>query len=70
LIARQGVRVSNGQDPHALDALAKSLAALGQIDDAVNAAQDALPLARRQGEKSLADSLEVRIQRYRGARER
>ena len=70
LVARQGVKMSNGQDPQALDALAEALAALGQIDDAVSAAQEALPLARRQGETSLADSLEVRIQRYRGAGER
>ena len=58
--------MSNRENPHALDALAKALAALGQLDEAVRAAQEALPLARQQEEMPLADSLEVRIERYRG----
>ncbi len=65
-VARQGVTMSNRENPHALDALAKALAALGQLDEAVRAAQEALPLARQQEEMPLADSLEVRIERYRG----
>jgi Flp pilus assembly protein TadD len=66
LVARQGVTMSNREDPQALDALAKALAVLGQLDEAVKAAQEALPLARRLEDVSLADSLEVRIERYRG----
>ena len=65
LIARQGVMMSNGQDPHALDALAGALATLGRADEAVEAAQDALQLAQRRGDDALADSLGVRIRRYR-----
>ncbi len=68
LVAEQGVRMSNRQDPHALDALAKAFAVVGRVDDAVRAAEEALPLALRQGEIPLADSLEVRIQRYGAAR--
>ncbi len=66
LVARQGVTRSNREDPHALDALAKALAVLGQLDEALRAAQEALPLAWRPEDVSLADSLEVRIERYRG----
>ena len=65
MIARQGVMMSNGEDAHALDALAGALAALGQADEAVGAAQDALRLAQRAGDTALADSLEVRIRLYR-----
>jgi mono/diheme cytochrome c family protein len=67
LIARQGVMMSNGQDSHALDAMAAALAMLGQSDEAVGAAQDALRLAQRGGDTVLADSLEARIRRYRGS---
>ncbi len=67
LVARQGVMMSNRQDPYALDVLAGALATLGQIDEAVGAAQDALRLAQRGGDTALADSLEVRIRRYRGS---
>ena len=67
LIARQGVMMSNGQDPYALEALAAALAALGQTDEAVGTAEDALGRARRGGDTALADSLEVRIRRYRGS---
>ena len=67
LIARQGVMMSNGQDSHALDVLAAAFAALGQADEAVATARDALRLAQRGGDTALADSLEVRIRRYREA---
>ena len=67
LIARQGVLMSNGQDPYALEALAEALSALGQADEAVEAAQEALRLAELRGDTALADSLGVRIQRYRGS---
>ena len=67
LIARQAVMMSNGQDPSALDVLAGALALLGQADEAVATARDALRLAQRAGDTALADSLEVRIRRYRGS---
>jgi len=67
LIARQAVMMSNGQDPSALDVLAAALAMLGQTDEAVGTAEDALQLAQRDADTALADSLEVRIRRYRAA---
>ena len=67
LIARQAVMMSNGQDPSALDVLAAALALLGQADEALGTARDALRLAQRAGDTVLADSLEVRIRRYRGS---
>lgn len=67
LVARQGIKMSNGQNPYAFDVLAGALATLGQIDEAVEAAQDALRLAQLGGDTALADSLEVRIRRYRGS---
>jgi hypothetical protein len=65
MIARQGVMMSNEQDAEALDAYAAALAMLGRADEAVAAARDALQLAQRAGQTALADSLGVRIRRYR-----
>ena len=62
-IARQGVIMSDRQDPESLDALAAAHASLGQIAEALAAAQEALRLARDRRDPALVASIEARIQR-------
>jgi Flp pilus assembly protein TadD len=52
-------------DPRVLDTLAEALARGGRWDEALATAQQALPLAREQGETALAERLAAALVRYR-----
>lgn len=69
-IADRAVQVSGGRSPVALEALAAVHAAQGEMDRAVEVARTALDLARQQKDTLLADSLAVRIERYRAGEPR
>ena len=66
LIARQGVLVSNGTNALALQALSAAHEAAGQLDEALDAAEDAQKRARAMGDRELQQALEDRIRRLKG----
>ncbi len=68
VIAKQAVLVTGRQHPGALDALAAAHHAVGERDRAVAVAREALEMARARGERVLADSIRVRLERFRGGR--
>jgi len=66
LIARQGILMSKSQDASAMDALSAAHAILGEVSDALAAAEEAVRLARLSGDDDVAQAAEARIQRLRG----
>ena len=63
-LARQLVRLSGGNNPAMLDTLAAACAETGQFPEAVDAAQQALELARAQNNTALAESLRQQIKLF------
>ncbi len=63
-LAEQAVRLSNEQDPAALDALAAAYAETGRFDEAVQTAGKALALAKRQKNPSLTEAISARLALY------
>lgn len=66
--AETACRLTDHNDPRALDALAAALAELHRFDEAVAAAQRARSLARSQGREPLAAHIEHRILLYQAGR--
>ncbi|MEI8374863.1 MAG: tetratricopeptide repeat protein [Planctomycetota bacterium] len=64
VFAQHAVRMTNQQDPLAIDTLAAAQAACGQFNQAVQAAQAAINLANSRGNKPLADAIARRLQFY------
>ena len=62
--AQRAVRLSGGQDPAILDALAAAYAETGQFAEAVQTARSARELAAQQNNQPLAESLKVKISLY------
>ena len=58
------VNMTNKQDPLAIDTFAATAASMGQFPNAIQAAQAAIDLANRQGNKPLADMIARRLQGY------
>ncbi len=63
-LAEQAVRLSNEQDPAALDALAAAYAETGRFSEAVQTAGRALALAKRLKNPSLAEAISARLAIY------
>ncbi len=66
-LATRASEMTGHKQPDVLDALAASLAADGQVDRAVQAAQSAIALARAAGANELALQIEGRLRRYAAA---
>ena len=64
-LARNAIRLSGGQEPRALDALAAALAEIKKFDAAIDAAEQASAVARTNGDDTLADAVEQRQRLYR-----
>lgn len=63
-LAERAVRLSKGQSPTILDTLAAAYAEVGRFADAAKTARQAVNLAKRQGQMSLANSMKARIRLY------
>ncbi|MBK8913623.1 MAG: glycosyltransferase family 39 protein [Phycisphaerales bacterium] len=66
--ASDGVRLTGGRDPAALDALAAAQAEAGRFDEAARNATAAAELARRAGRHDLAARIEARARGYQESR--
>jgi tetratricopeptide (TPR) repeat protein len=64
-LAQRGARVTGDQAPELLDTLAAAYAESGRFDRAARTAAQALDLATRQGDQSLAAALRGRLELYR-----
>jgi tetratricopeptide (TPR) repeat protein len=64
-LAERAVRLTNSANATALDTLAAAYAAAGQIDRAIETAENALKVALAAGEHELAAEIRARLNRYR-----
>ena len=64
-LCRQVLTEGGGNDPIVLDILAQSLFGQGLIEDAIGAAESAIPPARDAGLDQLADEISQRLEHYR-----
>ena len=64
-LATRAIRLSDGQEPRAFDALAAALAETEEFSAAVDAAEQASTIALTRGDAALADAIEQRTRLYR-----
>jgi Flp pilus assembly protein TadD len=64
-LAEEAARLTGGQEPAVLDALAAAYAESGRFTEAVATAERALALSRGQGSPELAAGLDARVSLYR-----
>ena len=67
-IAVYGCRWSDNRDPRALDALGAAYASAGRFEEAVDAAERGIDLARGLGDPGMANAIEGRLANYREGR--
>ena len=63
-LARRAVQLVGEREPTTLDTLAAAYAEAGRFPDAVQTARRALTLARQQGNRALAKSIEEKLPLY------
>jgi spermidine synthase len=65
-LAQRAVRLSNAQEPSALDTLAAAYAEAGRFPEAIETAEQAISLATAKGKAPMAEAMRTRLKLYQG----